>query len=144
MTAIPSDIALLANAADGSVKSKPRKLLDKALATPASHSRTIRPFHVDGSARMPALQLIESTSLGGGNWLKLGNIDPQAVFPDRAPDDPLQLRMEIDENGILESSLLWPSENRQIAIPASSDPELSEEDTFIWREWLDSIMNSMS
>lgn len=138
------DFALLADSPDGKVKTKPRKLLEKALPTPASHARTIRPFQIEGTSRMPALQLIESSSLGGGNWLKLGKVDPGVVFPERSPEDPLQLRMEIDENGILESSLLWPSQNRQIAIPASSDPELTDEDTYAWREWLTSMMDGNS
>lgn len=153
------DFALLTESREGR-NPKPRIVLDKGTALPASSARTIRPSpgrpeksqsgekpsgekpsgEKQAGAWMPVMQLIESTSLGSSNWHQLGRIDPQAVFPDRRSDDPLQLRMELDENGILESSLLWPDKHQQSRMPPTTDPELTDEEIKTWRDWLATTM----
>lgn len=130
------DIALLAGSDSAA---KPRILLEKATTIPASVSRTLRPQLSNGRSSFPDLQLIESSSLGNNHWLKLGAVKPAQVFPERHSDDPLKLRLEVDDNGILETSLLWPNGNRQIAVPASSEPELTNDDLHSWKEWLETV-----
>ncbi len=132
------DIALLAETGEG--KSKSRVLMSKATTVPTSVARTIRPQVLAGKLGFPKLQLIESSNIGNNNWLRLGSANPEQIFPERPKDDPLQLRLEVDESGILETSLLWPAGNRQRAVPASSDPELTPSDIQSWTEWLETIM----
>ncbi len=133
------DIALLAESKQGG-KTTPRVLLEKAEGLPASSSHTVRARPVGRQETQPTLQLIESSSLGDSSWLKLGAVKPSELFPLRPADDPLQLRLEMDENGILESSLIWPAGNRQARIPSSSDPEMSDESLRAWRQWLETVM----
>jgi molecular chaperone DnaK (HSP70) len=131
------DFAFLAESQQAG-KLLPRVLLEKATPLPASSSHTVRARA--GERTPPTLQLIESSSLGDVNWLTLGQVKPSDLFPLRTPEDPLQLRLEVDENGILESSLLWPAGNRQARIPASCEPEMSEESIRRWRDWLDTVL----
>lgn len=136
------DLALLAESPD-SVKQRPKVLIEKGKPLPTSHARTIRPKVKDGQcSALPALQLIESSSLGTGNWLKLGRVDPASAFPQRKPDEALQLRLEVDESGILESSLVLANSNERIPLPATSDPEMTPGEIDGWREWLDAALNS--
>jgi molecular chaperone DnaK (HSP70) len=133
------DIGLLAESQEAGTQT-PHVVVEKTTAIPASLARTVRAKPVGTSQTLPTLQLIESSSLGDAHWLKLGRVKPSDLFPLRPFDDPLQLRMEIDENGILESSLLWQAGNRQARVPASSDPEMSDENIQSWKEWLATLM----
>lgn len=135
------DFALLA-ASSSSGTLKPRVLLEKSSALPAAYSRSLRPSSLGGSSSrsFSTLQLIESSSLGSSNWLRLGKVKPDEIFPNREANAPLQLRLEVDESGILESSLLWPDGNRQVRLPETSDETLSESEIASWREWLETAL----
>ncbi len=136
------DIALLA-ADPHTNKAVPRVLLERSSPLPNSLTRTLRPNSSGQGAAEHAfapLQIIESSSLGGANWLALGKVKPDELFPQRVGAEPLQLRVEIDESGILESSLTWPDGNRRVRLPHTSDPTLSEADIAHWQKWLDTTM----
>ncbi|QDV22187.1 protein kinase domain-containing protein [Aureliella helgolandensis] len=131
-------LAILASSG-GSLK--PRVLLPRGTALPASFSRSLKPgIAKDGSVALPAVQLIEGTNLGDANWLKLGMAEPSSVFTERRPDDPLRLQLEVDESGLLCSSLVWPSGNRQVRLPPSSDATLTDAEIDHWRRWLETAM----
>lgn len=134
------DLAVLRTDAVGK-HSTPRVLLERGTKLPTVVTRTLRPSLLSGSdsASFPTLQIIESTGLGDSNWLRLGQAKPDELFPRRPPSDPLQLRLGIDESGILESSLIWPDGNRQVEVADSSDPSLTEDDIASWRDWLETI-----
>jgi hypothetical protein len=119
---------------------QPRILLEKASELPAAVNRTLRPSTLSGAdgQYFPSLQIIESTGMGDNNWLRLGKVKPDALFPERGPTDPLQLRLEVDASGILETSLVWPAGNRQYRLPESSDPVLKELNR--WHGWLDATL----
>lgn len=135
------DFGLLASSSS-SGKTKPRILLEKSSTLPVSITRTLRPSSISGShtAAFPMLQIIESSTVGSGNWLALGKVKPDELFPERVGSAPLQLRLEIDESGILETSLLWAEGNRQVRLPHTSDPTLSDHDIDVWREWLETTL----
>ncbi len=133
------DIALLA-ADSNSGKSVPRVLLERSSVLPTTQTRTLRPTSLGNKQAAQAfapLQIIESSGLNATTWLALGKVKPDELFPQRSGSQPLQLRLEIDENGILESSLAWPDGNRRVRLPHSSDPTLSEADIQRWQKWLD-------
>lgn len=133
------DIALLA--ADPSTgKVVPRVLLERASSVPTSLNRTLRPNAVPLGSGFAPLQIIESSSLGGANWLALGKVKPDELFPERQGSEPLQLRLEIDDSGILESSLAWNAGNRQVRLPHTSDPTLSDTEINHWQSWLDTAL----
>jgi hypothetical protein len=123
-------------------RAKPSILVGKSSALPTAVTRTLRPraLTADASPSFPTLQIIESTSLGDANWLRLGKAKPDELFPDLSPGDPLQLRLEVEESGVLDTSLLWPAGNRQIRLPYTSDPTLSDQDISAWRSWLDTTL----
>lgn len=133
------DIALLA--ADSITgKSVPRVLLERSSTLPTSLTRTIRPSaggSKTGAEAFAPLQIIESSGLDGATWLALGKVKPDELFPQRSSVEPLQLRLEVDESGILESSLAWPDGNRRVRLPHTSDPSLSDADINHWQKWLD-------
>ncbi|MEM7477774.1 MAG: Hsp70 family protein [Planctomycetota bacterium] len=134
------DIALLAETPDSTQK-RPKILIERGKPTPTSYSRTLRPKAIKGkNAALPSLQLIESSSIGEGNWLKLGRIDPSEAFPDLTPEDILQLRLEVDPSGILEASLAMPKSNQIATLPCSSDPGLTREVIARWRAWLEELL----
>lgn len=132
------DIALLAEA--GGQKQRPRVLIEKGTSYPASQNRTVRPKAVAGqsSSEMPTIQLIESTSMGQGNWVKLGRMDLDNLA--REPEaDAMQLQLELDANGILETNALT-SEGTQIPVPSAIENELSEAEIEKWRDWLETAL----
>lgn len=135
------DLAILTTSSEGV---KPRVLVPQATALPASFSRTLRPSQeiVDGVqlSEFPPIQMLEGTSLGANNWLKLGRLKPDEHFSNRDPDDALQLRLEVDESGLLQTSLVWPAGNRQVLLPATSDACLSDAEIAKWRDWLDTTL----
>ncbi len=152
------DIALLA-ADPKTGKSIPRVLLERSTPLPTSLVRTLRPGHIAGkidsgqldcahldrgggetSHAFAPLQIIEGSSLGGTNWLALGKVKPDELFPKRSGGEPLQLRLEIDDSGILESSLTWTAGNRRVRLPHTSDPSLSDAEIEHWQKWLDTTL----
>lgn len=137
------DFAVISQAASpdsaAGASGRPRMILEKSAPLPSSITKTIRGNSDQPDKAVPQLQLIESTRLGDGNWLKLGNIRPNLAFPDYRGTTPLQLRLEVDESGILESSLIWPDGNKQTRIAATSDPELSKDDVEQWQHWLETL-----
>ena len=133
------DFALLA-ADPTSGKAVPHVLLERSTALPAARNRTLRPTaHSAGSGFAP-LQIIEGSSLGGSHWLALGKVKPDELFPLRPAAQPLQLRLEVDDSGILETSLSWMEGNRRVRLPHTSDPTLSEEEIAEWHKWLDTAL----
>jgi molecular chaperone DnaK (HSP70) len=121
---------------------QPKVVIAKGQSLPRTYTRTIRPTQVDGKQQLPSLQLIESSSLGRGNWLKLGSVDASSLF--EGGHQPLQLRMAMDSSGILESSVTFPSTGQRIFLPPSSEPELSSDELSQWREWLEKILRQSS
>ncbi len=136
------DVALLA-ADPATGKAVPRVLLERSTAVPASLTRTLRPSSLAGSTPVnsfPPLQIIESSSQGSSHWLALGKVNPDELFPQRGTGQPLQLRIEVDDSGILESSLAWNEGNSRIRLPHTSDPTLSEAELSHWQSWLETTM----
>jgi serine/threonine protein kinase len=136
------DVALLAaDTATGKVV--PRILLERSTPLPASLTRTLRPKSLAGGTpamSFPPLQIIESSSLGSSHWLALGKVQPDVLFPERGAGEPLQLRVEVDDSGILETSLVWSEGKRQVRLPHTSDPTLSDADLDHWQSWLETTM----
>ncbi len=136
------DVALLA--ADPTTgKAVPRVLLERSLPVPTSLARTLRPSSLAGgdpSSTFPPLQIMESSSLGNSHWLALGKVQPDSLFPERQLGEPLQLRVEVDESGIVETSLAWSAGKRQVRLPHTSDPTLSDAEIAHWRDWLETTM----
>ncbi|MEZ6076663.1 MAG: hypothetical protein R3C56_13675 [Pirellulaceae bacterium] len=62
------------------------------------------------------------------------------MFPERRPGEPLQLRIEVDDSGILETSLAWNEGKRQVRLPHTSDPTLSDVEITHWQNWLETTM----
>ena len=136
------DVALLA-ADPATGRAVPRVLLERSTGLPCSLARTLRPSSLaagDPSNFFPSLQIIESSSLGNSHWLALGKVQPDELFPERRPGEPLQLRVEVDESGILETSLAWSEGKRQVRLPHTSDPTLSEAELVHWQSWLETTM----
>lgn len=126
------DLAILSSAGGSS---KPKILIDRSTTLPTSIERTLRPGGEHKS--FPPIQIIEGTSLGGSNWLKLGKVEPGILFPNRAPDDALTLKIDVDDSGLARTSLIWPGGNRQVHLPETSDNTLSEKDIAYWKQWLE-------
>lgn len=118
--------------------SSPKTLIPSGTPIPYQASRTLR-FAKDGK-RQPILQFVEETRLGASTWNKLGAIDLQTAFPARNTSDPLQLRLEIDESGLLQPSIAWPAGNSHITAPTLSDPTMDVVSCKQWRDWLESLM----
>ncbi|RMF44138.1 MAG: hypothetical protein D6753_03320 [Planctomycetota bacterium] len=132
------DFAVLPANARGA---KPRVVLDRGTPVPASIRKSIRLPAPDGKKEhREVLQFVESTRSGGRDWRRLGLVDVRAAFPERKPDDPVQLRMEVDESGIMESSLIWVPGNQQTHLTAIAENELSLEQIRRWRHWLEDAM----
>ncbi len=123
-------------------KAQPKVLIERSTNLPAFVNRTLRPSLLRDSQTQsfPALQIIEGGSLGGAHWLALGKVKPTDLFPDRSGSEPLNLRLEIDASGILESSLAWPTGNRKARLPHTSDPTLSDADLEDWQIWLNATL----
>jgi hypothetical protein len=90
-------------------------------------------------ANIGSLQVIESTRLGGDNWHRLGAIKPAEAFPLRQPQDPLQLRLVVDESGLLEAHLTWPAGNRQVSF-GQREYLLDSGQIDHWRSWLETAL----
>ncbi len=132
------DFAILAANARGT---KPRVVLDRGTQVPASVRKGIRlPAPNPDQQNREILQFIESTRSGGRDWRRLGMVDIRAAFPDRKSEDPIELRMEVDESGIMESSLIWVPGNSQTHLTAVAENELSPDQVRRWRHWLEDAM----
>ncbi len=117
-------------------KGSPHVLLEKATPLPATVSKNLRGELL---AHVGSLQVIESTRLGGDNWHRLGAIKPSEVFPNRQPQDPLQLRLVVDESGLFEAHLIWPAGNRQISF-GKREHSLDASQIDHWRSWLETAL----
>lgn len=129
------DIGLLTMSQDNPT-GLPKILIPKGSRLPAEFSRTIR--FSSQSTRSPALQFVESTQLDG-NWHRLGAVEPGTVFPKRLPEQPLQLRLELDLSGLLHCNLTWMAGNQQVVVPNSSHADMDPASVQQWRDWLETI-----
>ena len=133
------DIGLMLPSAEAGL-TKPRILLERSIPLPHAITRTLRPQAQAANASLPALQIIESTSLGGNNWHLLVDVKPDQIFPQRAGKDPLLLRLELDESGILRSSLQWPGGNREVLLPICTESAISQDEIEKWNHWLETAI----
>ncbi len=117
-------------------KGSPLVLLPKATALPATISKNLRG---DQLASVGTLQLIESTRMGGDTWHRLGAIKPAEAFPNRSPQDPLQLRLVVDESGLFEAMLVWPAGNRQVSF-GKHENALDASQIDHWKSWLETAL----
>jgi molecular chaperone DnaK (HSP70) len=129
------DIGLLTMSHDNPT-GMPKILIPKGSRLPAEFSRTIR--FSSQSTRSPALQFVESTQMDG-NWHRLGAVEPGTVFPKRLPEQPLQLRLELDLSGLLHCTLTWMAGNQQVVVPNSSHADMDPASVQQWRDWLETI-----
>lgn len=134
-TATTYELGLLI--ADGQGKSKPRILIHAGSPLPASVSRSLRSASADHT---PLLQMIESTSVGQSTWHRLGSLDLRQVFPDLPPQSALQLRLAVDESGLLNTQLVDPESNRCSTFPALNEGMLPPHSIPTWKAWLETIM----
>ncbi len=122
----------------------PRVLINRDQSLPSHISKTLR-FSKDGR-RQPILQFVEGSRLNAFTWNRLGSVDLQQCFSNRASSDPLQLRVDIDESGLWSGTVAWPAGNDQIALAPLSVPLMDIVSIRQWRDWLESLMlcNGMS
>ncbi len=130
------DLAILAKTQKGL---KPKVLIPAGTNLPAGFSSSLRPA-AQQSASFPPVQIIEGTSQGNANWLKLGGVKPSNLFPQRAPGDALDIQLDVDESGLLQSSLIWPAGNRRAHLPETSDATMLASDIANWRRWLEEVL----
>ena len=116
----------------------PRVLIGRDQPLPANVSKTLR-FSKDGR-RQPVLQFVEGSRINAFTWNRLGNVDLQQCFTNRAAADPLQLRVDIDESGLWSGTVAWPAGNDQIALAPLSVPLMDVVSIRQWRDWLESLM----
>ena len=129
------DLGLLI--ADGQGKSKPRILIHAGSSLPAGVARSLRSAPPDHT---PVLQMIESTSVGQSTWHRLGSLDLRQAFPDMAPHSPLQLKLAVDESGLLTTEVLETQTNRKAVFPALNDGALPPQSIPTWKAWLETLM----
>ncbi len=116
----------------------PKVLIAKDAPLGQQISRTLR-FTREGK-QQPVLQFIEGTRFGSLNWNRLASVDLQSCFADRAQADPLQLTMETDTNGMLNSTITWLAGNKQLTVPPLGIPTMDAISLRHWRDWLESLM----
>jgi eukaryotic-like serine/threonine-protein kinase len=116
----------------------PRVLISRDQPLPANLSKTLR-FSKDGR-RQPVLQFVEGSRINAFTWNRLGSVDLQHCFTNRAAADPLQLRVDIDESGLWSGTVAWPAGNDQIALSPLSVPLMDVVSIRQWRDWLESLM----
>jgi len=131
------DFGLIIQEPGGNVH--PPKIL-VAKDTPLGHqvSRTLR-FTREGKTQ-PTLQFIEGTRFGNLNWNRLASVDLQTCFEGRQTADPLQLSLETDTNGMLNSTITWLAGNKQLVVPPLGVPTMDTISMRHWRDWLESLM----
>lgn len=128
------DLGLLIS--DGQGKSKPRILIHACTPLPTSISRSLRSAPANEA---PILQLIEST-YGQMNWHRLGSLDLRKNFPDLPPQSGLQLRLSVEESGLLTAQVFHPETNRQATFPALNEGLLPPLAIPAWKAWLETII----
>lgn len=126
------DLAILAKTSGGL---KPKVLIPAGTNLPAGFASTLRPASQNASS-FPPVQIIEGTSQGDANWLRLGGVKPANLFPQREPGDVLDIQLDVDESGLLLSSLIWPAGNRRAHLPETSDATMLASDIANWQRWL--------
>lgn len=124
------DIAKLTNR-DGAAR--PEVLIPAGTNLPAANSTAVV---ASGAPNAHPVQIIEGTSKGGNNWLRLGSAKPADLFPHRSSDEEIALELNVDESGLLQSSLVWPAGNRRSHLPETSDAMMLASDLNAWRDWL--------
>ena len=129
------DLGLLI--ADGQGKSKPRILIHSGSPLPASVSRSLRSAPAD---QTPVLQMIESTKVGQSTWHRLGSLDLRQVFPGLPPHSPLQLKLSVDESGLLTTEVIHAETKRSAAFPALSEGAIPSQSIPTWKAWLETLM----
>jgi serine/threonine protein kinase len=133
------DFGLIIQEPDGNVH-PPKVLIAKDTPLGSQISRTLR-FTREGR-KQPTLQFIEGTRFGNLNWNRLASIDLQTCFEGRKEADPLQLNLETDLNGMLNSTITWLAGNKQLAVPPLGIPTMDTVSMRHWKEWLGSLMQS--
>jgi molecular chaperone DnaK (HSP70) len=131
------DFGLIIQEPDGNVH-PPKVLIAKDTPLGNQISRTLR-FTREGR-RQPTLQFIEGTRFGNLNWNRLASVDLQTCFEGRKEADPLQLNLETDLNGMLNSTITWLAGNKQLAVPPLGIPSMDAVSMRHWRDWLASLM----
>lgn len=116
----------------------PKVLISKDTPLGQQISRTLR-FTREGKLQ-PTLQFIEGTRFGNLNWNRLASVDLQTCFEGRLSADPLQLNMETDASGMLNSSITWLAGNKQLTVPPLGIPTMDALSMRHWRDWLESLM----
>lgn len=134
-TASTYDLGLLI--ADGQGKSKPRILIHAGSPLPAAVSRALRSAP---AGQTPVLQMIESTSVGSSTWHRLGSLDLRQEFPGLPAQSTLQLRLSVDESGLLTTQLIDAESNRISTFPPLNEGLLPPASVPAWRAWLETIM----
>ena len=129
------DLGLLI--ADGQGKSKPRILIHAGNPLPASVTRSLRSAPSD---QAPVLQMIESTSMAQSTWHRLGSLDLRQAFPNLPAQSNLQLRLSVDESGMLTTQIFHPEAGRSALFPALSEGILTPMALPAWKGWLETLM----
>jgi serine/threonine protein kinase len=131
------DFGLIIQEPGGHVQ-PPKVLIAKDTPLGQQVSRTLR-FTREGK-QQPVLQFVEGTRFGSLNWNRLASVDLQTCFEDRHTADPLQLNLETDINGMLNSSITWLAGNKQLPVPSLGIPTMDAISLRHWRDWLESLM----
>lgn len=134
-TATSYDLGLLV--ADGQGKSKPRTLIHAGTPLPTAVSRSLRSAPADHT---PLLQMIESTNVCQSTWHRLGSLDLGQVFPDLPPQTTLQLRLSVDESGLLNTQVVHPESGRSATFPSLNEGTLPALSIPAWKGWLETLM----
>ncbi|MFO1065328.1 MAG: Hsp70 family protein [Pirellulales bacterium] len=129
------DLGLLV--ADASGKLKPRVLIQAGATLPASVTRSLRSAGPDQSS---ILNMIESTSMGDSTWHRLGSLDLNRTFPYLAPQSPLQLKLSVDESGLLSTQLFQPEQGISQAFPPLDEGVLPASAVAPWKAWLETLL----
>jgi serine/threonine protein kinase len=131
------DLGLIIQERDGNVH-PPKVLIARDTPLGQQISRTLR-FTREGK-QQPVLQFIEGTRFGSMNWNRLASVDLQTCFEGRNTADPLQLNLETDNNGMLNTSITWLAGNKQLTVPPLGVPTMDSLSMRHWRDWLESLM----
>lgn len=129
------DLGLLM--ADSQGKSKPRILIHAGSPLPTSVTRSLRSAPAD---QAPVLQMIESTSVAQSTWHRLGSLDLRQAFPNLPAQSNLQLRLSVDESGLLTTQIFHPDSGRSALFPALSEGILAPLTLPTWKAWLETLL----
>ena len=84
--------------------------------------------------------MIESTSLAQSTWHRLGSLDLHQALPNLAPHSPLQLKLSVDESGLLTTQVFHPETGRNAVFPALNEGALAPASIPVWKAWLETLM----